>query len=397
MNDIVILVGGKGSRLGKLTKKNPKPLIKIKNKRFLDIILSKLIRYNFKNIYLLCSFKKKKFFSIYNNKKIHNSKIICIDEGNPKDTGGALFKLRKRIKNSFFCINGDTFFDIDYNLLKIKKDEKQICNIAITNNNNYKKNSKVNNLSLTKKGLIQFSNKKTKLMNGGVYFFKKKIFKYIPNKKISLENDIFKILIYKKKIKGIFFKDKFIDIGSKNNLSYLKKNPYLVKQKAAFLDRDGVINRLIKSGYVENYKQLKLLKGVVDGIKFLNQNGYLTILVTNQSCVGRSIISEKKLNRIHLLLQKYLKKRNNSYFDDIFYSPYYKYSKSKKYRLNSFDRKPNPGMLIKAILKWNIDLKSSFFIGDSKTDFMAAKKVGVKFYYKDKVSLLNQFKKILNR
>ena len=171
MNDIVILVGGKGSRLGKLTKKNPKPLIKIKDKRFLDIILSKLIRYNFKNIYLLCSFKKKKFFSIYNNKKIHNSKIICIDEGNPKDTGGALFKLRKRIKNSFFCINGDTFFDIDYNLLKIKKDEKQICNIAITNNDNYKKNSKVNNLSLTKKGLIQYSNKKTKLMNGGVYFF----------------------------------------------------------------------------------------------------------------------------------------------------------------------------------------------------------------------------------
>ena len=107
-------------------------------------------------------------------------------------------------------------------MLKIKKDEKQICNIAITNNNNYKKNSKVNNLSLTKKGLIQYSNKKTKLMNGGVYFFKKKIFKYIPNKKISLENDIFKILIYKKN-KGIFFKDKFIDIGSKNNLSYLKK------------------------------------------------------------------------------------------------------------------------------------------------------------------------------
>ena len=65
MNDIVILVGGKGSRLGKLTKKNPKPLIKIKDKRFLDIILSKLIRYNFKNIYLLCSFNKKKNFLVF--------------------------------------------------------------------------------------------------------------------------------------------------------------------------------------------------------------------------------------------------------------------------------------------------------------------------------------------
>ena len=61
MNDIVILVGGKGSRLGKINQKNPKPLIKINNKKFLDIILSKLIRYNFKNIYLLCSFKKKIF------------------------------------------------------------------------------------------------------------------------------------------------------------------------------------------------------------------------------------------------------------------------------------------------------------------------------------------------
>ena len=52
------------------------------------------------------------------------------------------------------------------------------------------------------------------------------------------------------------------------NLSYLKKNPYLVKQKAAFLDRDGVINKLIKGGYIVNYKQLELLKGVVDGINF---------------------------------------------------------------------------------------------------------------------------------
>ena len=54
-------------------------------------------------------------------------------------------------------------------------------------------------------------------------------------------------------------------------------------------------------------------------------------------------------------------------------------------------------MLNKATLKWNIDLKNSFFIGDSETDLMAAKKVGVKFYYKDKISLLNQFKQILNK
>ena len=107
-------------------------------------------------------------------------------------------------------------------------------------------------------------------------------------------------------------------------------------------------------------------------------------------------LSAKKNSIEFIPYYKNISKRNNSYFDDIFYSPYYKHSKIKKYRLNSFDRKPNPGMLIKIIIKWNIDLKNSFFI-NSKTDFMAAKKVGVKFYYKDKVSLLNQFKKILNK
>ena len=55
MTDLVILVGGRGKRLGKITNSIPKPLIKINNKSFLDILLSKVITYNFKNIYLLCS------------------------------------------------------------------------------------------------------------------------------------------------------------------------------------------------------------------------------------------------------------------------------------------------------------------------------------------------------
>jgi len=81
MTDAVILVGGRGKRLGKLTVNTPKPLIKIKGIRFIDILISKLIKYEFQNIYLICSYKKEKFFKLYHNKKIHNSKIICIDEG----------------------------------------------------------------------------------------------------------------------------------------------------------------------------------------------------------------------------------------------------------------------------------------------------------------------------
>ena len=68
MTDIVILVGGRGKRLGKITQKTPKPLIVVNKKRFLDILLSKIIFYNFKNIYLLCSYKKDIFFKLYHKK-----------------------------------------------------------------------------------------------------------------------------------------------------------------------------------------------------------------------------------------------------------------------------------------------------------------------------------------
>ena len=199
MTDLVILVGGKGTRLGKLTKITPKPLIKINNKPFLDILLSKLISDEFNTIYLLCSYKKEIFFKKYHQTLLHKSRIICIDEGKQKDTGGALYKIRNKIKNNFFLINGDSFLDIDFNLISKISLNNAIGTIVTTDNKNYLKNDKMNNLKINNQNFIERSNYKTKLMNGGIYFFKKKIFNYVLNKKISLENDILNKLIEKKK------------------------------------------------------------------------------------------------------------------------------------------------------------------------------------------------------
>jgi D,D-heptose 1,7-bisphosphate phosphatase len=396
MTDLVILVGGKGKRLGLITKLVPKPLIKIKNKPFLDLLLYKLIKYNFKKIFLLCSYKKEKFIKIYHNKKIHNSKIICIDEGSPKDTGGSLNSVKKKINESFFLMNGDSFFNFDFNLLSNIKLNNSIGVMAITDNFEYEKNSKINNLTIDKSNYINFSRYKTNLMNGGIYYFKKDLFKHIPKKRISLENEIMKKLILKKKIKGVHCKNLFIDIGTKNKLKYLKNNSILLKNKVAFLDRDGVINKLNPNGYIQNFNQLKILSGVAEGIKFLNKKGYLVIVVTNQACVGKSIISEKKLNQIHHQMKLFLQKKNGARIDDIYYAPYYKFAKNRKYRLNLFDRKPNKGMFLKAIDKWNINIEKSFFIGDQPSDYSAAKKVGINFYYKKNITLINQLKKICN-
>jgi len=395
MIDAVVLVGGKGSRLGNLTKNTPKPLLKINNQIFLDTLIAKLIKYKFNKIYLLCSFKKEKFFRLYNNKIIHNSKIMCIDEGNPKGTGGALYKLKNIVKRDFLLINGDTYFDIDISKLLENKFKDNICTIALTSNKKYKKNIKINNIKINRNNQIQFSKDFSSLMNGGIYFFKKKIFKFIIKKKCSLENDILKNLIIKKKIHGIVFKEKFVDIGSHKMIKFLKKKKDFFKQKTIFLYIDGVINRLKKNDYIKKYSEFNFLPGVIDGIKYINKKNYLVIIITNQACIGKSIISEKTLDSIHDKMKKHLKSKKNAHIDDIYYSPYYKYSNNSKYRKNEFDRKPNPGMLIKAIKKWNVNTKKSLFLGDSVTDYRLSKKMRIKFYYKSNSKLISQLRKII--
>jgi len=393
VNDIVILVGGRGSRINKFTKKTPKPLIKIGYRPFLDQLICKLIKYNFKKIYLLCSYKKNIFFNKYHRKKIHNSEIVCVDEGSQKDTGGALYRLRNKIKDNFILMNGDTYFDIDLNDILSIDINKSIGIVALTFSKNLTNNNKINNIELNNKNEVKFTKNKSKLSNGGIYFLKKEIFRYIKNRKQSLENEILFNLINKKKIKGVLFHEKLIDIGSYKKLNLLKKQNKILKNKAFFLDRDGVINK--DNGYVLKFSHFKFLPGVREAIYLLNKKKFIVIILTNQAAIGKGLITEKELKKIHYKMAYKIKKYKNAEINDIFYAPYYKKSKIIKYRKNLKDRKPNIGMFDKAINKWNIDPKESYFIGDKNTDKKASYKASVKFYYKKNISLYKQVKDIL--
>ena len=393
VDDLVILVGGRGSRIGKITINTPKPLIMINKKPFLDQLIANKLKYEFKRIFLLCSFKKDLFFKKYHNKKIHKSKIICIDEGSRKDTGGALYLLRNILKKKFVLINGDTFFDIDMNELFKQNLKKKIACIALTKINKKQKKIKIKNLNLNKKKEVYFSKSKTNIINGGIYLFDRRIFKFIKNRPQSLENDIFRKLIEKNQVKGVLSKRNFIDIGSYKKLDFLKKNPSYIQNKAFFLDRDGVINK--ENGYVLKYSQFFFLSGVKEAIRYINNKNYLVIILTNQSAIGQGFLTELKLNKIHQKMMKELSINTRSKINDIYFAPYFKKSKYQKYRKNSEDRKPNIGMFKKALEKWNIDIKKSFFIGDKKTDYLASKKAQIKFFYRDKGPFYQQVRKII--
>ncbi|MBA1338581.1 MAG: D-glycero-D-manno-heptose 1,7-bisphosphate phosphatase [Pelagibacterales bacterium] len=164
------------------------------------------------------------------------------------------------------------------------------------------------------------------------------------------------------------------------------------KNKALFLDRDGVINK--NYGYVFSMKNFLWLKNVKKAIKYAYVKKYLIIIISNQSGVARGYYNEKDIKKLHNQINKELMKIDCK-IHDFFYCPYHPKYGTKKYKKNSYLRKPNPGMIIKAIKKWNIDKKSSLMIGDKKIDMIAAKKVGLRFIMK-KYNLMREVKKNLS-
>jgi len=144
--------------------------------------------------------------------------------------------------------------------------------------------------------------------------------------------------------------------------------------KAFFLDRDGILNKAIivkRKPYAPvNLKDFKINYKFLSVVKYLKSLKYLLIIITNQPDVGNKIIKKSTVNLFNLKLKKYFN------LDDVYvcFS-----SNNKNYR-----RKPNPGMLIEAKKKWNIDFKKSYFVGDRKKDIDAGLKVGLKTIFLDK-------------
>ncbi len=221
----MILVGGKGKRLGKLTKNTPKPLLKIKKNVFLDYLIDYIFKniININKIYFIAGYlgnEIKKKYSMTKNSNYYKFLIEKKIEG----TGRAIFKFKKYFQsNDTIILNGDTLFKINFKkFINFSLSSKKKIIIALAENKNYKSNSKLANLRLIEDS-IYFSNKKN-LMNGGIYFIKKNYLVNLKKEMKSFENDFLSKLIKKQLISGIKFNGKFIDIGTPKNLNFAKKN-----------------------------------------------------------------------------------------------------------------------------------------------------------------------------
>jgi D-glycero-D-manno-heptose 1,7-bisphosphate phosphatase len=387
INQCVILCGGYGSRIYPLTKNTPKPLIKYFKKPFLFYLIDSLRDQGFRKILILTYYKSNKF-----NKKLFKNykelEITIIKEKYKLGTGGSIINSKKYLENYFFVINGDTYFDINLRSFEKKFKKNYLALLALKKNFFFKQDIQI------KKIKKEFFNSESKIFNGGVYILNKKILNCNRRGNLDLDKDIIIPHLNKKKIYGQIYLNRFTDIG-KNLPSFIKSKAILKKiiyKPCCFLDRDGVIN--YDYGYVFNKKKFKWRPGVQEGIKILNDNGYYVIVVTNQSGIGRGYYSKKKVNDLHTYINLELNK-NGAFINNFYFSPYHPQAKIRKYKRISNCRKPGIGMFLQAIKDYKILKKNSFFIGDSKSDLMAAKNFKIPFFYPD-INFKEQIKKIIN-
>jgi D-glycero-D-manno-heptose 1,7-bisphosphate phosphatase len=144
---------------------------------------------------------------------------------------------------------------------------------------------------------------------------------------------------------------------------------------AAFFDRDGVFN--VDHGYVHRVEDLDWIAGGPQAVRWLNDLGYLVILVTNQSGIGRGYYDEAAMQGVHDALREHLAQAGGR-IDAIYFAPHHEDAALEHYRHpDPPDRKPNPGMLLRAMRDFAIDRDRSFLIGDKPSDLEAARRAEV--------------------
>lgn len=386
---IIILAGGKGTRLQKFSKK-PKIFLKFGKTRLIDLYLK---IFNNKDINFILGNKGKDIKKYLDNKKFKGKVII---EEKPLGTAGYLKNFQKFSTEDVLVIMGDilTKFNIKKFLKFHKKKKSDISLFVHPNNHPY--DSDLVDVNANNKVLRFYSKERKKdhvsdnLATAGIYLFKSKIFKLLKkNKKQDLSKNLIQkaikknFLVYAYKsaeyAKDVGTPERYFqaikDIKNKK-FNFSNKNK---KNVAIFLDRDGVLNKEKKNFRYSN--PCNFYPKVFSSLKKINQSKYLSILITNQPAVAKGFITKSYLEYSHKKMQTELGK-NNVYLNDIFYCPHHPdkgfKGEIKKFKKNCSCRKPKPGMIFQAQKYYNIDLNKSYFVGNSIDDYKAAKAAGVK-------------------
>lgn len=377
----VVLVGGKGTRLGVLTQETPKPLMRIDDDRvFLDFLLENLARQGFDRILLLAGHHGDQIRARYDCRQIRGACVSVAIEPEPMGTAGALRWSRNLLESRFLLLNGDTYFDIACRALEqaLVTHSDALAALALRR---VEDASRYGAVDMEDAQIRRFREKAPTaidaagLINGGVYLMSRDIIDLVPEGPASLELDVFPGLAAAGRLIGVPRQGYFIDIGLPQTLAQAQRElPEVVRRPALFLDRDGVIN--LDHGYVHCWRDFDPMPGAVETIAAFNDAGWSVFVVTNQAGVAHGYYDESAVRLFHEQIGDWLA-NHGAHIDAFYYCPFHPEATLDAYRAHHPDRKPGDGMLRRAFAEWRIDRARSILIGDRETDIAAARSAGI--------------------
>lgn len=384
----VILVGGKGTRLGTITETIPKPLIQVGENPFLDLLIKEFVRHGMRDIILLAGHLGERVVERYAEREVDGCSIRVVVEEEPAGTGGALRHAANYLHDTFFLANGDSVFDFNYlDLVTQDLSGPWVGKMALRP---LKGGSRYGAVTAEGSLITGFSEKNSDLdgecMNAGVYVLRKSILDYMGGASFcSLERDVFPQLVSEGLLRGYSYDGLFVDIGVPEDLEWARCNLLeRLRKPAVFLDRDGVLNK--DSGYVHSPEDFEWVPGAPQAVKRLNDQGYYVFVVTNQAGVAKGYYGEEAVLTLHAWMNEQLRS-TGAHIDDYFYCPHHPEGVVEALRVDCPCRKPRPGMLHRALERWPVDLQGSFLVGDKESDIEAAKQARIPGYLFDGGSL----------
>ncbi|MDE6626716.1 MAG: HAD-IIIA family hydrolase [Lachnospiraceae bacterium] len=393
----VIQAGGKGTRLKEITGDCiPKPLAQMNGRSILEIQILQLKQYGIDEVYIIVNHLGQKIVD-YLGEEQYGIRITYIFEKSPLGSAGALYYVKQYVRDEdFLLIFGDIIFDIDWNRMLIFHTEKQALATLFVHPNSHPKDSDIVIADRHQKVIAIDSKEKQRnywysnKVNAGLYILSGKILDDICSvQRLDLEKDLLSKWI--KKGEGIYayLSTEYVkDAGTVERFKSVEQD--LIKripqrrnlsnrQKCIFIDRDGTVNEYC--GLISKEEQIRLLDCSIEAIKKINMSGYLVILVTNQPVVARGLCTMEEVEQIHRKIETLLGEAG-AYLDDIIFCPHHPDKgfpeENPIYKVECDCRKPKIGMIRSMQRKYNIDLSSSYMIGDTTVDVMTGINAGMK-------------------
>ncbi len=386
------MAGGKGTRIAGVRSDIPKPLIPVCEKPVLQWQIECLVQQGLTHIVLVVGHLARAIMDYFGDGSRFGAHITYVREETPLGTAGALALIRTNLTEDFLLLNGDAMLDVDFRALLDAHRAAGVAATIATHPNSHPYDSAI--VVPDERGLVRaWYHKEDKrpacrnCVNAGVHVLSPRAIDALePGKPANLDADVLAPLVGTGQLLAYHTTEYIKDMGTPERYAQVcaevadglpARRRLSVSQRAIFIDRDGTINRHV--GYVTHPAQLELLPHAAEAIRKLNDAGWLVIVVTNQPVIARGDCSWEELDRIHATLEELLGKQG-AYVDDIYVCPHHPdkgfEGERPKYKVRCSCRKPEPGLILFAAERYNIDVARSWMVGDDWRDEGAGKAAG---------------------